>query len=327
HPRSLMPRTRRADALACWHGRRRSCRRCDELLASRVIAILVVADDLPSVLLRRLLDEVRRPAFRTLLGDRPIPQDEVAVGIIRAAEEGLAPARLALDDLAALVGILWARDARRLVLDVLAFRIVRARGELAVAALLDHQIRSAARALLVENLIRFCGPQAALLGGDQLPRRLALGVAGAREELAEAAAFHHHRLAAVLARLDLFVPVLRFGLLLFELPRVRALGIRAARDEWAELADLDQHGRAAAVADLVGLDPFLEVLHLLAGAGEVFLEFLVELGERLDVVGFALLDLVEVVLEAARVVDVDDVVEALGQEIRDDQAERRRLEA
>src|SRR5204863_4607278 len=130
-------------------------------------------------------------------------------------------------------------------------RILRARGELAVAALLDHEVRSAARALLVQDLIRLCRSQAALLGGDEFSRRLAFGIAGAREALAEPAALHHHRLAAVLARRDLFFAALRFGLLLFELPRVGALGIRAAGDEGAELADLDQHGRAAAVADLV----------------------------------------------------------------------------
>src|SRR5438034_10170754 len=106
--------------------------RPDELLAPDVVAVVVVADDLPAVLLRRLLDEVRRAALGALLRDRTIPQHEVAVRIIRAAEEGLPAARFPLDDLAALVGVLRAGDAGRLVLDVLALGVIRARRELAV---------------------------------------------------------------------------------------------------------------------------------------------------------------------------------------------------
>ena len=78
------------------------------------------------------------PHFGHALGDRTVPQHEVAVGIVRAAEEHLARARLALDDLAALVGVLRTLDAGRLVLDVLALGILRARGELAEAPLLDR---------------------------------------------------------------------------------------------------------------------------------------------------------------------------------------------
>src|SRR5439155_210781 len=100
--------------------------------------------------------------------------------------------------------------AGRLVLDVLALGVLRAGGELAEAALLDHQVRAAARARLVENLIRLGRLEAALLGRDQLARRLALGIPRAREELAEPAALDGHRLAAVLARFDLLVAA--FGL-------------------------------------------------------------------------------------------------------------------
>src|SRR5438270_4574021 len=301
--------------------------RFDELFRTRVIAIVVVAEDLTAVLLRRLLDQVRRAALGTLLLDRTVPEHEVAIGVIGAAEEDLAAARFALDDLAALVGVLRTQNARRLVLDVLALGVIGAGGEFAEAPLLDDEIRSAARALLVEDLIRLGRLQAPLLGRNQLPRRLALGVSRAREELAEASALEDHRLAAVLARLDLLFAAFRFRLLLLELTRVRALRIRAARDEGAELADLDQHRRSAALADLVGLHAFLEVLHLLAGAREILLVLLVELLERVDVIGLPLLDLVEILFEVARVGDVDDVVEALGQEIGDHHAEHRRLEA
>src|SRR5579859_1568052 len=118
------------------------CGGCFQLFAADVIAAVVVADDLTTVLLRGLLDEVRRAAFRTFLGHWPIPQHEVTVGIVRAPEEDLAPLRLPLDDLAALVRVLRARHAGGLVLDVLAFRIVRASRELAEAPLLDHEIRA-----------------------------------------------------------------------------------------------------------------------------------------------------------------------------------------
>ncbi len=56
-------------------------------------------------------------------------------------------------------------------------------------------------------------------------------------------------------------------------------------------------------------------MHLLAGARQILLELLVEVAERLLVVGLALLDLVEILFEAARVLDVDDVVEALGEQV------------
>src|SRR5204862_5374510 len=115
---------------------------------------------------------------------------------------------------------------------------------------------------------------------NDLSRRLAVGIAGAREELAEAAALDDHRLAAVLARFVLRLVDVGVGLALLELARVRAVWIAAARHERTELADLDHHSLAAAVADLFGLDAFLEVLHLLAGFGEVLLEFFVEGGER-----------------------------------------------
>src|SRR5262245_4345351 len=216
-----------------------------QLFGSGVVAVLVVAEDLPPALLRRLLDQVRRAALRALLVDRPVPEHEIAVRIVGAAEEDLAAPRFALDDLAALVRILRAHDAGRLVLDVLALGIAGARGELAEAALLDDQVRAAARALLVENLVRLGRLQATLLGRDEHSGRLALGIPGAREELPEAAAFDGHRLAAVLARLDLFVARLRLGLLFLELARVGALGISAAGDEWSELADALEHRHAA----------------------------------------------------------------------------------
>src|SRR5262249_53205063 len=154
----------------------------------------VIADQLTTVLLGDLLGEERRVALRALLGDRPIPEHEVAIRIIRAPEEDLAATRLALDDLAALVGVLRALHARRLVFDVLALRVLGAGRELAVASLLDDEVRAAARAALLENLIWLRGFEAALLRRDQLSRRLALGISGAGQELTEATALDGHRL-------------------------------------------------------------------------------------------------------------------------------------
>src|SRR5690606_24771151 len=91
-------------------------------------------------------------------------------------------------------------DAGALLLDVLAGRVVAARRELAEPAVLEHEVRAALRARLVEDLVRL-GRRQPALRRDDLPRRLALGIAGAGEELAEAPALDRHRAAAVLARL------------------------------------------------------------------------------------------------------------------------------
>src|SRR5439155_18136556 len=105
------------------------------------------------------------------------------------------------------------------------------------------------------------------------------------------------RLAAVLARLDLFLARLRFGLARVELACVRALGIAAAGDEGAEFADPFEHRRPALVARFADFDPLLEIDHLLARPREILLEFLVEARERVRVGGLALFDLPEIVLE------------------------------
>src|SRR5256885_14069420 len=181
-----------------------------QCLGARVIALLVVAEDLAAELLRGLLDEIRRAALGAGLVDRAIPQHEIAVGIIRAAEERLPALRFPLDDLAGLVSVLRTPDASRLVLDVFALGIPRARDELAEAALLDDEIGLTPRALLLENLIRLGRAQPALLGGDQLARRLAVAGPRAGEELAEAAPLHRHRLAAGLGPRGLLLARPRF---------------------------------------------------------------------------------------------------------------------
>src|SRR6185369_13018882 len=88
-------------------------------------------------------------------------------------------------------------------LDVLAFRIIAARDEFTESTFFKDHLRLAAlRTHLVQNNVRLL--RSLRTGGD-LPRRLALGITGAREELSEAAALQRHRLAAILARL-------RFGI-------------------------------------------------------------------------------------------------------------------
>src|SRR5262245_54497482 len=173
-----------------------------KFFGTRVVALFVVADHLTPVLLGDLLGQEGCLALRALLRNRAVPEHEIAVRIVRAAEERLAPFRLALDDLAALVGVFRALDTSRLVLDVLALRVLGARSELALAPLLDDQVGAAARTQLFEDLIRLRGAQASLLGRNELPRRLALRIARARQELAETSAFDRHRLAAVLARFN-----------------------------------------------------------------------------------------------------------------------------
>src|SRR4029450_4341607 len=98
------------------------------------------------------------------------------------------------------------------LLYVRAVRIIGAARELAVTALLQHQIRLAPWTLLVENLIRLRCLQATLLGGNQLARRLALGITRTRQELTEAPSLDHHCPPAVLARLDFLFATLRLGL-------------------------------------------------------------------------------------------------------------------
>src|SRR2546423_4240785 len=92
-------------------------------------------------LLRRFLKEDRRVALRARLGHGLVPVDRVALRILRAAVEGFPALRLLHDDLAAAARA-RAHDARRLALDVLARRIIRARTELADRAVAWASLRS-----------------------------------------------------------------------------------------------------------------------------------------------------------------------------------------
>src|SRR5262245_44746170 len=108
---------------------------------------------------------------------------------------------------------------------------------------------------------------AAVLGTGDAQRhrlgRLALRVARARHEFAEAPVLDHHRLAA--GRAGLVGRLVSGPLTAAEVLGVLTLRVRRAREELPEAAPLLHQGFAAVGAGLAGVHPFLEVLHLLAG--------------------------------------------------------------
>src|SRR5262249_2765530 len=118
------------------------------------------------------------PAPGARLGDRPLPQHELAVGIRRAPVEGPAPLRASLEQLARVAGR-RAGDAQRDGLGGLAVGVARARDELAEAAVFDHHRLAARRADLVGGLVL-----GALTAAD-VAGVLAFGIGRARQELAE----------------------------------------------------------------------------------------------------------------------------------------------
>src|SRR5579883_648368 len=133
-------------------------------------------------------------------GDRPIPGDELAVGVAAAAEEDLPPARDALEHLPRAAA--EAGDARRLRLvqrlHVGALGIPRAAEELAEAAEADLHGPAALLAPLVGDLGRHRLDRA-VWGAGEVLRVLAGRVAAAGEELASPSPLDHQLLAALLA--------------------------------------------------------------------------------------------------------------------------------
>ncbi len=272
--------------------------------------------------LQILLDQVAAAALRTLLGNRFAPSDEVALGVAIAAVESPAALRAALHNFA--LRAVRARDANGLLLNVLAFRVIAAGDKLAVASKLLHQVALALRAFLFERNIF------ALLAAD-LFGRLAIGVTGAGEELPEAALLQNHGPAAVLAVLLL---VLLADLGLFAVRQIErdfagvgALRIAGAGNEAAVLAPLDHHGLAALFADEVGrlLHP-LDVGHVPRGMLQILLEAAVEISHGHSPFEFAVFDLVQLFFHARRVLHVEQVVEALKQQVRNHHTQLGRAE-
>src|SRR5262249_43121048 len=128
------------------------------------------------------------------------------------------------------------------------------------------------------------------------PRVLAAGVAGAREELAEAAGLDDHRLAALVAD-DRRLAHDRGGAILPGILRALALGVALAREEVAVLPPLLEHlAEVALLAHEIGLLgrrlPRRELLRLV----ELLTEALVEALQELHALELTGADLVELLL-------------------------------
>src|SRR5262245_27267740 len=112
----------------------------DQFFAADVVAVLVSTDELAAVALRDLLGQELPAALRARLGDWLVPEREIALRVVGAPVEHLAPPRFALDDVAA---VLRTQHAHGLLFDVLALGITRAGGELPESALLHDEITAA----------------------------------------------------------------------------------------------------------------------------------------------------------------------------------------
>ncbi len=224
------------------------------------------------------------PACRTLLGNRFIRRSKFAIWIIPAAIERVALARTFFHQFP--VRAQRAFHANKILLDVLAFRISAARRELAKTSVANHHIAVTFRAKLIERNVRN------FLALIQSPRGLAIGIAGARHELAEAPTLEHHHPPAILAIFFLrgFLNVRTVevrqvdGIFFSKRAALRILFVvRAARVERTVFAPLDDQRRSAALALFVSrlLHP-LDVFHVLLRIAEVFREFLIKIGEGIS---------------------------------------------
>src|SRR5262245_24650454 len=243
--------------------------------------------------------------MRTSFGHGLVPEDRVAIRVLRTAVEDFSALRL-LDQNLALASGPRTRHARSLALDEFAIRVARAGREFAEGAMPDGQLRSAFGAFLFEH--HRCGGHA---GFGYLARGLAFRVAGASEKLSEAPALERHRLAALLAGF-VGVGVLLAGALavrhrrLGQLASILAFGIIRAGQELAEAPELDRHFRPALIADLVREDLLpLDVAHSLLGGLQVDGELVVKILQRRRPGELAVFDLVQFFLHPRRVLDVE----------------------
>src|SRR6266403_1233621 len=147
-----------------------------------------------------LLDDERRPALWTRLGDGHVRRRKIAIRIARAAVKNARASAATLagtaaaDELAFIA--LRAFDAHGDGPRVLALRIAGAADELAEAAVFFHETVAAKRALFVQGLVGLVRDARAL---NQTAGGLAIRVTRASEERAEAAALNGHLLAAIVA--------------------------------------------------------------------------------------------------------------------------------
>src|SRR5438132_4092913 len=166
-----------------------------------VAALVVAADEAGAGLLGVFFHQERRAALRAGLRHRPVPEGEVALGVVRAGVERAAFLAALLREVAAVLGAL---DAEREGLRVLAGRVRRAREELAEPAALDHHWGAALLTLLVgrdlllgDDLDGAVGQPLKVLG--VLAGRVLL-VARAGQELPVPAPLDLHHPAALLTR-------------------------------------------------------------------------------------------------------------------------------
>src|SRR5260370_12749092 len=131
------------------------------------------------------------PAIRTLFGDGFRRRSEFALRIISAAVKSISLARALFNELAFFAfGTLYANEV---LLHVFALGISAGRRELAKTAVPQDQVAFAQRAGFIERNVRHS------LALIETPRRLAIGIAGAGHELAEAPALQDHDASTVFA--------------------------------------------------------------------------------------------------------------------------------
>src|SRR6185437_3552816 len=139
-----------------------------------------------------LFQQIRAAALRAGLRHWLVRRCEVAIRIVGAAIEGIAPtARFFLHQLAILA--LRALHADKILLDVLAVRVSAARDELAVTPVAQHQVASALGAYLFQRDVRHA------LALIEPTRSLAIRITRAGHELAKAPALKHHYATTVFA--------------------------------------------------------------------------------------------------------------------------------
>src|SRR5207249_10196205 len=126
-----------------------------------VAALVVAADKAGASLLGVFFHQERRVALRAGLRHGPVPEGEVALGVVRAGVERAALLAALLREVAAVLGAL---DAQRNGLRGLAGRVGRAGEELAEPAGLDHHRRAALLALLIGRRILLRDDLAAAVG-------------------------------------------------------------------------------------------------------------------------------------------------------------------
>src|SRR5207249_8935470 len=165
-----------------------------------VAALVVAADEAGAGLLGVFFHQERRAALRAGLRHGPVPEGEVALGVVRAGVERAALLAALLREVAAVLGAL---DADGNGLRGLAGRVGRAGEELAESAVLDHHRRAALLALLIGRRILFRDDLDGAVGQPlEVLGVLAGGVllvARAGEELPVPAPLDHHHPTTLLA--------------------------------------------------------------------------------------------------------------------------------